>query len=192
MADPDYFTVTEFRALPDMDDADAYTEAKILAAAAYFTAIVEEELWPMTSQSYTETLDGDYATSLFLGREATSLTSVTVDGTAVSTSLLTCTNGVVRYKSLGQTFSGAANGNVVVVYAAGESTVPADIKNAVMWATRDRLLAQGDLSGVDVRKTSVNTDFGTTNYILPGEKRPTGYPELDAILLRRSRGPGVA
>ncbi len=51
---------------------------------------------------------------------------------------------------------------------------------------------KGDLSGVDVRKTSVNTDFGTTNYILPGEKRPTGYPELDAILLRRSRGPGVA
>lgn len=192
MADPDYFTVTEFRALPDMSDATTYTEAKILNAAAYFTEIVEKELWAMIPRSFTETLDGDWSTSLFLEREATSLTSVTVDGTAVSTSLLTCTSGVVRYKSPGQTFSGAANGNVVVVYVAGEAAVPDDIKDAVMWATRDRLLAQSDQSGIDVRKTSVNTDFGTTNYILAGERRPTGYPELDAILLRRSRGPGGA
>jgi hypothetical protein len=51
-----------------------------------------------------------------------------------------------------------------------------------MWATRDRLLGQGDMAGIDVRRTTVATEFGTTSYVLPGEKRPTGYPDLDALI----------
>lgn len=192
MADPDYFTLAEFRTLPDMSVAETYTEAKVLAAAAYFTAIVEEELWPMVPRTYTETLDGSGQSTLLLARNATSLTTVTVDGAAVSTTLLNSRNGVIRYRNGTTTFAGTELGNVVVTYVAGETSCPPDIKDAVMWATRDRLLSQADQSGVDVRKTSVSTDFGTTNYILPGEKRPTGYPDLDAILMRRSTGPNGA
>jgi hypothetical protein len=73
--------------------------------------------------------------------------------------------------------------NVTVVYSAGDfATCPADIKDAVMWATRDRLLSQDARTGSDARKTTVNTEYGTTTYVLPGEKRPTGYPELDALI----------
>jgi hypothetical protein len=112
---------------------------------------------------------------------------VTVGGTTVSVSGLTAVGGVLRYATSGSytgTVWTAGAGNVVVTYTAGRyTTCPADIKDAVMWATRDRLLSQGDRAGIDVRRTSMSNDLGgTTTYLLPGEKRPTGYPDLDALI----------
>ncbi len=186
MADPDYFTLAEFRTLPDMDDAVEYTEAKVLAAAAHFTTIVEREVGvPFIPRTYTETLSGAGTTGLALAHTPTELTSVTLNGTTVDVSRLDFTSGVLRYTSTygPGTAWGPGVGNVVVTYTAGAyDECPADVKNAVMWATRDRLLGQADQAGIDIRKTSVTTDFGTTSYILPGEKRPTGYPELDALI----------
>jgi hypothetical protein len=186
MANPDYFTVAELQALPD---CSGFTEAQILPAAAYFVAIVEREVGePMIPRTITETFSGGgrYALGLSYGT-VRSLTTVTVDGQSVSTSELTANHGLLRY--LDRTcWSSLEPENVTVVYVAGEyATCPADVKDACLWATRDRLLSQSDQSGIDVRRTSVNTDFGTTNYILPGEKRPTGYPELDAVIASRIR-----
>jgi hypothetical protein len=57
-----------------------------------------------------------------------------------------------------------------------------------LWAARDRLMSQGSQNGIDVRRTSVTNDLGgTIQYVLPGEKRPSGYPELDAVIGRWSR-----
>lgn len=186
---PDYFTLAEFRALPDMADDTVYTDAKVDAAAAYFTAIVERELGTsLVPRTVTETLDGTGSSTLLLSTPyVRSVTSITVGGSIVDTAGIVSAGGVLRYTSPGFPWtSGVAN--VVVTYQAGQfDECPADIKDAVMWATRDRLLSQADQSGVDVRKTSVSTDFGTTNYILPGEKRPTGYPDLDAAIAGRQR-----
>jgi hypothetical protein len=186
---PDYFTLVEFRELPDMDDVTAYADEAVEAAAAYFTAIVEREVMhPMIPRSYTETFDGAGRTALTLGSAyVRSLTTVTSDGVAVTVGGLTSTGGVLRYLD-GTTWSSESPSNIVVTYVAGEfATCPADIKDAVMWATRDRLLSQSDQAGIDVRRTSITTDFGTTNYILPGEKRPTGFPDLDAAIAGRIR-----
>jgi hypothetical protein len=187
VADPDYFTLAEFRALPDCSGS-AFSDAEINAAAAYFVAIVEREIGePFIPRSFTETLDGTGDTCLILSHAyIRSITSLTVDGVTVSPTLLTTVAGVLRYStsggSLGTIWTPGV-GNVVVTYSAGRfTTCPADIKNAVMWATRDRLLSQSDQNGVDIRRTSVTTDYGTTSYVLPGEKRPTGYPELDALI----------
>lgn len=191
MADPDYFTLAEFRTLADCSGT-AFTDAQINAAAAHFTTIVERELdRPLVPRSVTEELDGDGSSCLLLSkRNVRSLTSVTVDGTEVDEALLTGRNGRLRYRTVSggwrQPFPRGV-GNVVVVYSAGEDTCPADIKDPVMWATRDRLLSQGDQSGVDIRRTSVSTEFGTTSYVLPGEKRPTGYPDLDAVIASYAR-----
>ena len=182
MADPDYFTLAELRALPDCGSS-TFTDAQINAAAAYFAAIVEREVgYSLIPRSFTDTIDGGGVRGLVLSQAyVRSLTTVEVDGTSVSTTLLTVSGGVVRYLD-GSTWSDDI-ANVEVVYSAGRfATCPSDVKDACLWATRDRLLSQSDLSGIDVRKTSVNTDFGTTNYILPGEKRPTGYPDLDAAI----------
>ncbi|NUO35883.1 MAG: hypothetical protein HOQ45_02425 [Nocardioidaceae bacterium] len=185
---PDYFTLAEFRALPDMSDATTYADAKVEAAAAYFTAIVEREIGePFIPRTYTETVDGTSGPILMLARPAIrSLTSVTVGGVSVDTAALNSAGGVLRYTGGASWAYGV--GNVTVTYVAGRyGTCPDDIKSAVMWATRDRLLSQADQAGIDVRRTSITTDFGTTNYVLPGEKRPTGYPDLDAAIAGRVR-----
>jgi hypothetical protein len=62
VADPDYFTVAEFTALPD---CAGFQETPILAAAAYFTTIVEREIGePFIQRTVTETLDGRGTASL--------------------------------------------------------------------------------------------------------------------------------
>lgn len=185
MADPEYFTTAAVQALPG---CSGFTEAEVLEAAAYFVDIVEREVGtPFVPRSYTETLRGDGCTQLVLSQiYVRSLTSVTVGGVTVDVSTLDATHGVLRYAtatSWGMTpwQWGVA---VVVVYSAGAyATCPDDIKDAVLWATRDRLLGQSDASGIDSRKTSMTNDLGgTTTYLLAGEKRPTGYPDLDAVI----------
>ena len=187
MADPDYFTTVALQALPD---CSAFTEAKILAAASHFTTIVEREIGaPMIPRSYTDTFDGGGLTGLPLSQTPVrSLTSVTVDGAAVTVGLLTANNGVLRYLD-GTTFPSTQPANVVVVYSAGEfTTCPGDVKDAVMWATRDRLLGQASDSTHNPRQSSMTNDLGgTVQYVLPGEKRPTGYPELDAVIASYAR-----
>jgi hypothetical protein len=196
VADPDYFTLTEFRELPEMDDTSAYPEAKVLAAAAYFTSIVDNELGAsLVIRSRTETLDGAGLLNLPLSYAPfAALTTVTLNGTSVTTSLLSVdSGGRLRYKDGLTRWSGSALANVVVVYTAGlYDACPDDVKDAVMWATRDRLLSQDQRAGSDARRTTVNTEYGTTTYVLPGEKRPTGYPELDAVLASRQRSIGPA
>lgn len=181
---PDYFTYAEFRTLPDCGGS-TFSDAQIDSAAGYFTAIVEREVGePFVPRTLTETFDGAGRSSLLLSQPyVRSLTSVTVDGTAVATNSFATTNGVLRYLSR-FTFFGTTPANVVVTYSAGRyTTCPADVKDAVMWATRDRLLSQKSNSAIDIRKTSVSNEFGgVTNYVLPGEKRPTGYPDLDAVI----------
>lgn len=187
----DYFTLVEFRDLPDMSDAARYPNARVEAAAAYFTTIVEREVKAsMVVRTFTDTFDGSGTGRLVLRQPfVRSLTSVTVDGAVVSTSLLTFESaGLLRYLD-GTAWSDANIANVSVTYTAGKyATCPPDVKDAVMWAVRDRLLAQSDQSGIDVRRTAITTDFGTTSYVLPGENRPTGYPDLDAVIASRRRG----
>lgn len=184
MANPDYFTLDEFSALPDVDGFDG---DQVNAAAAFFTEIVEREVGvSFVPRTFTERLSGTGSYGLVLGAQrVTALTSVTVGGSTVDVSSLDFTGGVVRYHSnvyAGPVWTPGVS-NVVVTYTAGYATCPADIKDAVMWATRDRLLSQSSQNGVDVRRTSMTNDLGgTVNYVLPGEKRPTGYPELDALI----------
>lgn len=190
MADPDYFTLVEIRALPDCSMATGataeFTDAQILAAAAHFTTIVEREVGvPFIPRTFTETLSGTGGFGLILAQtNIRSITSVTADGVAVTVGLLTANHGILRYLDRGTVWPTTAEANVVVVYSAGEfATCPADIKDAVMWATRDRLISQNGENVVDPRQQSMTNDLGgSTVFVLPGEKRPTGYPDLDAVI----------
>lgn len=189
----DYFTLEEFRALPDMDDDATYTDAKVTAAAEFFQAIVEGECQTsFVPRTVTETLDTWGGTSLTLATPyVRAITSVTIDGT-LSTDSFSAAHGVLQRVTTG-TYTplswGYGHRNVVVVYTASYSTTPpADIKDAVMWATRDRLISQNSENGHDPRLASMTNDLGgSTTYVLPGEKRPSGYPELDAVIARWAR-----
>lgn len=185
MADPDYFTLDEFRELPQMGDTDKYSDDRINAVAASLTAIIEREVGTsFVARTVTETVDGPHhSTDLALRSPyVLALTSLSVDDAAVDSDAVTLRGGVIRYLA-GQWWTWGI-GNVAVTYESGYSNEPpADIKEALMWAARDRLMATSATAGIDARRTSLITEQGTVNYVLAGENRPTGYPELDAAIL---------
>lgn len=203
----EYFTLAEIRALPQMSDASKYTDARIEAASAYVVAIFER--FTKTSfiyRSHTETHDGIRANETGLGlvlrqRFPRAITAVTQDGAAFSVddlAELTIDRGVLWRASVG-TYSPMAwnvgRRNISVTYTAGYSTTPpADIVEAALQATRWRLIATNSNSDLTARQTSVSNEIGgTTVYAVAGEERPTGYPEVDAVLqgYRKQRGPLV-
>jgi hypothetical protein len=187
----EYFTLAELRLLPDCAGS-AFTDAQITTAGEFIQAAVETECQTsFVARSVTETLDGTGTTRLRLKTPyVVAITSVTVNGVAL-TDQFTVDAGILERRTAGTYTSQPwtlGRRNIVVVYTAGSSsTPPADIKDAALWAARDRLLAQSDRAGIDARRTSMTTEFGTVNYVIPGEKRPTGFPELDATIARWSR-----
>jgi hypothetical protein len=184
---PDYFTEAELKALPDMS---AETSARITAAAAWAVGVIERVVGTsFIARTVTdEAYDGGGDAIVLLKPYVLSITSATEDGIAV-TDTLRVRSGVLRRFSSTTSFvpiSWAAGvGNVLVTYQSGYSaTPPADIKEAALQATRWHLL-EGRANNVNSpRQTSVTNDMGgTTNYAVAGVDRPTGYPDVDAVIV---------
>lgn len=187
---PDYFTLAEFRALPDMADSSTYSDTRVDEAAAHITGIVEREVGTaFISRTVTaEKHDGGTDAIVLHKPHPISVTSATEDGTAV-TDTLSIVSGVLRRFSSSTSFTPIwwtnGIGNVSVTYTHGYSTAaPSDIKEAVMRGTRAYLLETSEKSGVLDRRSSVTNDLGgTTSYVLAGQDQPTGYPQVDAVIL---------
>jgi hypothetical protein len=91
------------------------------------------------------------------------------------------------------TLDSVARGEVVAVgYTHGSDAPPADLAEAVVDAVRAKLLA--DRSGMASRELSIRTEMGDRVFLAqPGTDRPTGIPEVDAVLNRyRQHVPGIA
>ena len=159
---PDYFTLAEFRDLPQVGDSDKFPDSRVEAVAASLTSIIERKVGTsFVSRTYTKVLPEVNGEVVFSTPYVLETTSVVDDG---------------------DVFSGTHN--VTVTYRAGYSEeAPADIKEALMWAVRDRLLATSSTAGIDARRTSLITEQGTVNYVVAGADNPTGYPDLDAAIL---------
>jgi hypothetical protein len=198
MADPEYFTLAELRALPDVSDTVRYTEARCLAAAAYVTAIIERECnTSFISRAIAGEVHDGGCYEIFLTKPWTlSVTSATENGVTVTDTLRLKTGAVLRFATGSyvprpwlQGF-----GNIAITYAAGYSAAPpADVKEAALQGTRARLLTMDSQAGVEDRRTSLSTDMGVISYVIAGEGRPTGYPEVDAVILgwKKRLGSGV-
>lgn len=190
MADPDYFTLVDFRLMPDMDDATKYTEAKVLDAAAYITGIVEREVGTsFVERTVTDEVHDGGSDGIALANSfVRSVTSATEDGVAV-TDTLRAKGGVLRRFAAGSFIPGwwtAGVGNVSVTYVAGYSTlatIPDDIRGAVMQGTRARLLETRSNATIDDRRTALTTEAGTVNFVIAGEGRPTGFPVVDEVIM---------
>lgn len=183
----DYFTEAELRALPDMSSE---TSARILAAGEWAQGVIEREVGTsFVARTVTAEIHDGGCDAIVLDKPfVISVTSATEDGVAV-TDTLRVRHGVLRR------FSGATSftpitwtsgvGNVSVTYQAGySSTPPADIKEAALAATRWHLL-EGRASNVhSPRQTSITNDMGgTVNFAVAGTDRPTGYPDVDAVIV---------
>lgn len=193
-----YFTTAELRAEPDMSDATAYPDALLERAHDWIAAIITSHCGTFASENVTEILDGDDTGVLVLSSpRVLSVTSATVDDVALTPSevsdLIVRSYGVVERPD-GYTWATGV-GNISITYVAGYATdVPADLKEAALQAARAWVLTRASNAGIDDRRTSVTTEFGTVSYVIAGENRPTGYPEVDATLnrYRNDHAGGVA
>jgi hypothetical protein len=179
---PDYFTLDEFRELPSMDDTNKYPDADVERAADYITAVVERAVGTsFVGREFTKTLREPDADTLLGAPFVLSVSSVAIADAAVSNTFAIegfYTTGLARlWPDTGR--------NVTVTYTAGYSTEPpADIKEAVMQATRARLLEKHGSARVQDRHQTISNDAGgTTTFVLAGPDNPTGYPEVDAVIL---------
>lgn len=188
MADPDYFTLDDLRELPQMADDTKYPESRVLAAAAYITSIIEREVGTsFVPRAVTEIIDGTGGSSLHLSHPyIQAVTTLSVDGTVVDVVGVRARRGfgLLEFVSAGG-FWAVGRDNVEVTYTAGYSTEPpGDIKEAALTGTRWRLLATNSNAEMDARRTSLTNDMGgTTSYSIAGKDRPTGYPEVDAVIM---------
>lgn len=197
MAEPDYFTKLELQALPDMSSE---TEGRIHGAAAWAVGVIEREVGTsfVARTINDEVHDGGRA--LVLDHPyVLSVTAVVADGLAV-TDDLQVRDGVL-YRVAAGTWAATpwavGFGNVVVTYEAGySSTPPPDIKEAALQLTRWHLIEGRATNDRSARQTSMTTDMGgTVNFAVAGPDRPTGYPDVDAVIVgwrNRLRVPGVA
>ncbi len=180
---PDYFTREELRALPDMSGE---SDARIDAAAAWAVAIIEREVGTsFVPRTVTEEVhDGSPSGAVVLGSAYVLSVTSASEGGALLDEALTARDGILR-RTTGSTAFASGFGNVLVTYEAGYSTTPpADIKEAALQATRWHLLEGRASNDRSARQTSMTTDQGgTLSFATAGPDRPTGYPDIDAVIV---------
>lgn len=185
----EYFTETELRALPQMSDDSVYTDDRIDAAAAHVVAVIEREVGTsFIARTVTDERHDGGAYGIVLKRpHVLSVTSAAESGVAVADTLRVSAGVVRRYGSATDVVPiawTAGSQNVTVTYQAGySSTVPADVKEAALRATRAYLLESNSNALMDDRRTSLNTDMGTVNFTVAGGDQPFGYPAIDAVVI---------
>lgn len=184
---PEYFTEAELKGLPDMSSE---TTARIDAAAAWAVGVIERVVGTsFVARTVTgEVHNGGSRGIILRSRYVLSVTSVTEGGVAVMDSLRV-DHGILRRFAGAAEFSpqywASGYGNVLVTYQSGYSAVPPpDIKEAALQATRWHLL-EGRASNVNApRQTSFSNEMGgTTSLAVAGTDRPTGYPDVDAVII---------
>lgn len=75
---------------------------------------------------------------------------------------------------------------LIVGYEHGFQAPSADIRRAALTAVRARLLTD-EAQQIPDRTTAMSNEFGTTSFVSqPGQKRATGWPEVDAVLSRNA------
>lgn len=206
-----YFTLAELRALPDMSDATRYTADLCTAAGEYVEGRIESfvttAFYPR--QVTDEMHDGDEANARgwiqLRKRHPLTITGCKQNGVALTAGELA--GLYLKFRTLRRRASGSyttfldwlpGRDNILVSYThAYSATVPGDIKGAALQWTRARLIATVSDAILQDRTSSITNDVGgTTSFVLAGVDRPSGFPDVDAVLVdwrdRVTRAPGVS
>lgn len=188
---PEYFTLGELRALPQLADASRYPDARCEAAAAWAVGVIEREVGQVSfiHRTHTETHDGgrDVIVLDQPWAQNTGVLAATEDGATV-TDQLRVSSGVLRRFSAGGFIPGTWStgvGNVVVTFEAGYSSVPpGDIKEAALQLARAHLLETDSDAFTDARTVElVNELGGTSRRGEVDEDHPTGIPAIDSVIV---------
>lgn len=197
-----YATREEVRAMEGMSDVVNFTDDNIDAGILFADLLIDEYTgtsWE--AKPFSLTLSGSGNSRLTLtdpydGRRILfprSITSATIDGEADTTFVsyaLFPEGYVIREEnSWDYTFPGM---NVTISGTAGITTSAPD---DIAWCSRTiaRQYVIDLVSRVEDRAVMMQTELGMIRLQQPGQKYPTGLPQVDAILNRRRQiGPSVA
>lgn len=182
-----YFTLAELRAQDAIGASFTGDQLRAVQAA------VEDRFEEATGVAWVrrgrrQILNGDGSDRLVLDHwPVRELVSLSVDGTD---SLATAVSWEDGWLYLPGGFP-TGERNVVVTYVHGYDAPPADLKaKALLYA---RYLLLGGNSRIPDRATLMSNDFGTFNLATAGKDKPTGLPEVDAVLNDYDRRlPGMA
>jgi hypothetical protein len=184
IADAFYVSLADIRALPGLSNTTSYPNEKLEEARIWF----EDKAEIFCGRAFVprfghEVLDGTGADRIYLDHlNIRTLLYCKVDGTAQSgleTWDLYRSGKVVRDTGI----FGAGKLNVEVGFEYGLDEPDADLRGAALTAIKAKLL--GDRSGIPERAVTMTTDVGGFTLALAGRDRPTGIPEVDAVLLDR-------
>lgn len=182
---PDYFTLLELRALPDVSSVSKYPNDRVEAVAAKFVDIIEREVGTaFIERLVTETFDGgDFA--IVPGKShPREIVEVLENGVDVTASAAIKDGTLVKLSGYALSRWTPGVQNVEVTYSYGYAAEPpADVKEQALQATRLHLMSTSATNWANSRQTSMSTDMGVLGFVVAGPDRPTGYPELDAVII---------
>jgi hypothetical protein len=175
-----YFEIAELREIPDVSDPVKFPDARLAAARAWIEAIIERHVGTsFVDRVRPYTFDGDGQRSRLLPGYARSIVSVMVDGAEVTGFTLSPTGRLTL--STGSFTYGIDNVTVTYVENATPAGVPEDLKWAALEAARYKLKERD--SRISSRTLSeFDGEGGTTRFAMPGLDRPTGLPDVDAVI----------
>lgn len=204
-----YCTLAEIRAQRNLDSAAKFPTAALEDARDWFETLAEDHCGcAFVPRFARHTFDGDGSTGLRLRLTSTSLArrprprpvrrvlAATIDGTSVAGGAVSgwdvYPDGTIDTYDATTVFT-LGRRNVIVAWEYGYDQPPADLKSAALAAIRARLLAD-EARQYPERATSISNEFGNILLSQPGTNRPTGLPEVDAVLnrLNENTGPLVA
>lgn len=184
---PEYFTLPELRALPQMDNSSKYTDARCEAAAAFVVAEIERVVGTsFVARTVTDEVHDGGRYELFPSRRPLEITSATENGVTVTDTLRVRAGRVLRYAagSFSPRVWVGGFDNIELTYESGYSDAPpANVKEAALKWTRYHLLATDSNSSMEARQTSATNDYGTVNFSVAGVDAPSGYPDVDAVIV---------
>lgn len=177
-----HVAASELRAMSGLSSTTNFPYARLVAVRRWWEDLCENYCGVAFVPRYGyDVLDGSGSDTIMLSHlHPTSLRWVKIDGALVAdTSEWVLYDSGKLVRDDGGTFR-ADRGNVVVKYEHGHHAPPSDLKEAALTAIRYKLI--GDRSGIPERATTMVTDVGSYTLSLAGMNRPTGMPEVDAVL----------
>lgn len=182
-----YVTLAEIRShATELANTAKYPNDRLVAARAWFEDKAEEFCGVAFVPRYgREFHDGDSTDNVLLRtRRPRKLLAATLDDVALTLAdLKLYDHGEVRRKD-GATFT-MGDRNVVLAFEHGHDAPDGDLREGALEAIRHRLLAT-KTRGVPDRAVTMTTESGASFTLgLAGPNRPTGIPEVDAVLLAK-------
>lgn len=180
---PVHFTLAEIKDLPDVP-ATVDTD-RVDAIEADLVGTIEREIGhPLAPATVTARVVAGTAWAVVLPHaDLTALTAVAWPDSGTQDPADYATEYGILTLASGADPGWAVGDAVTVTYTHGPwASCPPDLREPLLWAIRDRILSGSANAGPEARRTSITTEYGTTNFVIPGEARPTGYPALDAAI----------